>query len=1407
MATTATRPRTPSRGQPPVNVPPIPTENGLSQVKDQRRTSSSLGFLRRSKSTEPIGDKKSRKKMSKAQLDEEYRRQSEAWPKQPPRLPDLSPPPIIETFGGDERRDGIADLVSPLSPGLRHQSRSAMSTPVPPDYNDPYARTESMTHRGRYSYASSYVSTVNNPRRLRRRKDPTPYNILVIGARNSGKTSFLHFLRKSLALPPHKHPSRSPEEVEYDRQNPANEGYTSHYLETEIDGERVGLTLWDSHGLEKNIVDIQLRGVTGFLESKFEETLNEEMKVIRSPGARDTHIHCTFLILDPSRLDENIAAAERASHGSPRPSDSNVLGVLDENLDLQVLRTVIGMTTVVPVISKADTITTAHMAYLKKAVWASLKQANIDPLEILTLEDQEEYTSDSDEDEIATPTAEEPHVDSGNIDDNTVDISAVDNQHLKSPGSPSQRSEITRKSAVSQGILPLVPFSVLSPDKYSLESETEPLGRKFPWGFADPYDPEHCDFLKLKDSVFSDWRSELREASRVIWYERWRTSRLNRHDAVTSTKQKAFSGPTGPDFGRRTRIKANTRPISFSSLHCFTMSLQINDPRSRGRSRSPSGRTHERSTSRDSRLPSPGPEPSRKSNYLSADPADENKRTRSRSRRASPLRGYPKTARYDPESEHDARDSYTRRRTDRDYYYHSESEESRGATKRSSHRYSQQPERRSAQIETHSDEDIYSDPDDDGLAYGDVPGGLERGYYGYKGGTSAAPSQKPLMTGALKSSTTPRSSAEAVGGHPRYTSSQTAYSGPPPSQQTWAPVPDCEKPGFVPPTSQSGEQAMPGAFPSASGQITSQYMSTEASQNPYPTWNAQPTTTSGAPYTAPINATSYHRSPSGDPDLYANPPTFQYAQVDPNIRYSSKPAAAPTYNSTLSKLGAQINESQYGGARYNTAPQYSTNSGGSHDKEPHYFEVAPGTRPTGRPTSLSISAGHSLGIASTDSDGRPPASPLLEAYKGTYQSISPMPSPILIAPRDDDISDLEPLDHSTDSERRRRRKSKKSKDEGGLKEPKSDLLKRGSSRVRHERHESKDSREPSSVVMISPGADRRKVSFYDAAEDALALRDALSHARNIDTKALTQILPHLLSHEMLDLRKEYKNHVKIQGKGVNLAKHIRVKLGNSAFGKVCYATALGRWESEAFWANCYYQSGSSRRELLIESLFGRSNGEMREIKETFKDSRYADSLEKCMKAELKADKFRTAVLLALEESRQSERDSLDTELVHRDVQALHAALVSRNGGETAMIYIIVRRSDSHLREVLRAYEKVYQRNFAREMIQKSQNLVGETLAHILNGAINRPMRDALLLHQALRESRSGKERSELLISRLVRLHWEPRHLENVKAEFRRRYGERLEEAIAEEILPTAGGSDWGEFCIQLAQSSKPSAGK
>jgi hypothetical protein len=120
---------------------------------------------------------------------------------------------------------------------------------------------------------------------------------------------------------------------------------------------------------------------------------------------------------------------------------------------------------------------------------------------------------------------------------------------------------------------------------------------------------------------------------------------------------------------------------------------------------------------------------------------------------------------------------------------------------------------------------------------------------------------------------------------------------------------------------------------------------------------------------------------------------------------------------------------------------------------------------------------------------------------------------------------------------------------------------------------------------------------------------------------------------------------------------------------------------------------------------GRTNSEIRMIKDDFKDKRYGDSLSRCMEKELKMDKFRTAVLMVLEERRQEEQDVYPTEYIHRDVEILHRSVRAEKGGETAMLEIIVRRSDAHLREVLRVYEKFHRENFAREALRKSGNLV------------------------------------------------------------------------------------------------------
>ncbi|TGJ78574.1 hypothetical protein E0Z10_g10188 [Xylaria hypoxylon] len=502
------------------------------------------------------------------------------------------------------------------------------------------------------------------------------------------------------------------------------------------------------------------------------------------------------------------------------------------------------------------------------------------------------------------------------------------------------------------------------------------------------------------------------------------------------------------------------------------------------------------------------------------------------------------------------------------------------------------------------------------------------------------------------------------------------------------------------------------------------------------------------------NASSHEPPQSQSTHNYTMPGQWVYDKPDEKLTYSGANVPPPTHSSLphRNSYGADPRSSAPNVLMVNQPPSYGR---GDHTPNP----------PTTRMSSLSVNTGHhSASLSYSSSSGAPPASPLLESYHGTYQQSSPMPSPLLLAshsPRTSRIDMAEPLSPGF------------SDGEGGEKKT------------------------------------RRRARFYDPEEDAERLSQALKgDHRPPRTETLIEILPGLTHEQVIELRSQYKKLVKIgpDKRGVNIAKHIRLRLKDEdpVLMKACYATALGKWESDAYWANFWYQGDKTRRELLIESLMGRTNDEMRNIKESFSDKKYKDSLVQCMKTELKEDKFKKAVLLVLEERRMEDRDAygrrlpIDRRLVEDDVEALYKAVRAEKGGETAMIQIVLLRSDEHLREALKLYEKVCGSNFARDALQKSGNLVGELLTHILNGIINKPVRDALLLHHALTASRKDGLRRELLISRLVRFHWDRQHLADIKKAYRERYHEDLADAVRE---GTSG--EWGLFCEQLVVTRMP----
>lgn len=109
-------------------------------------------------------------------------------PPQPPSIPPVSLQPQIQTFGGENARSNSFSAV-PLrtradsaGPAYYHGMPAPPVPPVPPlpgapngTNQMPWDRSESMANRSRYSYASTAMSTVNGPRKIRRRKEPSPF--------------------------------------------------------------------------------------------------------------------------------------------------------------------------------------------------------------------------------------------------------------------------------------------------------------------------------------------------------------------------------------------------------------------------------------------------------------------------------------------------------------------------------------------------------------------------------------------------------------------------------------------------------------------------------------------------------------------------------------------------------------------------------------------------------------------------------------------------------------------------------------------------------------------------------------------------------------------------------------------------------------------------------------------------------------------------------------------------------------------------------------------------------------------------------------------------------------------------------------------------------------------------------
>ena len=231
-------------------------------------------------------------------------------------------------------------------------------------------------------------------------------------------------------------------------------------LETDDeDGNRLFIEAVDTPGFSD---DVDPRDVCGkvmkFIENTYDEVFEEESRVRRNPKFEEHRVHAVLYFIEPTGLDLKAVDAEFIKKLSER---SNVI----------------------PVIAKADSMTSAERQKFKTQLTNDFSRQGINMFSFSDLSDPE----------------------------------------LSSTGFHIRKD--------------MQPLSVIGSVEPRINDAKK--GRPYPWGMAECENISHCDLSTLTTAVFTVFREELKEVTEDALYEKYRTEKLEKTGASASSLKKS----------------------------------------------------------------------------------------------------------------------------------------------------------------------------------------------------------------------------------------------------------------------------------------------------------------------------------------------------------------------------------------------------------------------------------------------------------------------------------------------------------------------------------------------------------------------------------------------------------------------------------------------------------------------------------------------------------------------------------------------------------------------------------------------------------------------------------------------------------------------------------------------------
>lgn len=301
---------------------------------------------------------------------------------------------------------------------------------------------EVIKEKPRLKELDGYVGFANLPNQVYRKavKKGFEFTLMVVGESGLGKSTlinsmFLTDIYSATEYPGPTHRVKKTVAVETTR------------VMLKENGVNLLLTIVDTPGFGDAVDNSNCWSpVIEFIESKYEDYLNSEARVTRKQTP-DQRVHCCFYFIQPS------------GHGL-------------KSLDIEFMKRLCDKVNIIPVIAKADTLTSDECSLFKKQVLNEIAQNKIKIYEFPdALEDDEEHK-------------------------------------------------------LNKSLRERVPFAVVGSNTVIEVDGKKLRGRKYPWGIAEVENLEHCDFIALRNMVIRTHLQDLKEITNNVHYENYRCRKL-----------------------------------------------------------------------------------------------------------------------------------------------------------------------------------------------------------------------------------------------------------------------------------------------------------------------------------------------------------------------------------------------------------------------------------------------------------------------------------------------------------------------------------------------------------------------------------------------------------------------------------------------------------------------------------------------------------------------------------------------------------------------------------------------------------------------------------------------------------------------------------------------------------------